>query len=42
MLEATLHRLIPKDVSTFPKLSQGGPYHFDRWENAAYINGSRE
>jgi hypothetical protein len=33
MLESTLHGLTPKDVSTFPKLSQGDPYHFDRWEN---------
>ena len=33
MLESTLHGLIPKRVSTFPKLrGNGGPYRFDRWE----------
>jgi hypothetical protein len=33
MLESTLHRLIPNEVSTFAKLRHGKPYHFDRWEN---------
>jgi hypothetical protein len=35
MLEPTLHKLIPKEMSTFAKLRRKEPYHFDRWENGS-------